>query len=797
MYRLAALLLILSCACCVAAPQRGVNLLSNPGFEQAAGSLSAGWSKAGLGYSLSPTGGVDGGACLYCPSGDPSEYHGAMQEVVFDPPVQHPFAVSGWSKAEGAEGVDYCLYMDCWYADGTNLWGQQRHFDNGTHDWQRISYVFDVTKPVTKIQFFILFRRCAGKAWFDNVSLSLVPFEFSGERVRPSLYGGNSIDYNAALTFPAKWTASVLRDGQSVFSTQGSGRNIEMSWPGTDASSRLLPGGDWRVQVVAKDELLGEELKHELPVRTQSGPGRGYVAWTESSMNRVLINTLPPESPSLSTHITLAGNEYESFQVALRTAPNQDLKGCTVEVGDLRGPKGSVIPARNITWEQVGFVEIKNLFQHPKLPTEAAPGWWPDPLLPVSRFDVPASTTQSLWFTVYAPPGTPRGEYEGQVRIHVPNSSDLVADVKAKVYGFDLPTQSHLKTAFALMDGYLEKLYGPLTPKLRQAYGDYVLQHRLNPDDISRTDPPDLEDLSHYNPRGLNAFNVINMVEPRGKRIWVCYSPLEFYTPQFKASLTERLDRYVPEMKRRGLGDKAYVYTFDERPAEFNPIMKEYFGLIKERYGIPTLTTAKVPQDPQVMKDLNIDWNCPVSSVYHFDEAERCRAAGLQVWSYICCGPRYPYANWLTEEPLVEARVIWWQAYQQKMDGFLYWGLNVWSHKDNNYLIDPEKDGPRLKWGVTTGTGKGDWTDTLSGDGILLYPGKEGPYGSIRLDNIRDGLEDYEYLWLLQERTGSVDTAREACLPVTESLTAFTRDPAVVKGQRDAIARRLEALGAK
>ena len=46
------------------------------------------------------------------------------------------------------------------------------------------------------------------------------------------------------------------------------------------------------------------------------------------------------------------------------------------------------------------------------------------------------------------------------------------------------------------------------------------------------------------------------------------------------------------------LADKAYVYTFDERPDEFYPIIREYFGLIKKRYGIPTLTTAKVPQDP-------------------------------------------------------------------------------------------------------------------------------------------------------------------------------------------------------
>jgi hypothetical protein len=135
---------------------------------------------------------------------------------------------------------------------------------------------------------------------------------------------------------------------------------------------------------------------------------------------------------------------------------------------------------------------------------------------------------------------------------------------------------------------------------------------------------------------------------------------------------------------------------------------------------------------------------------------------------------------------LIESRVIWWQAYQQKMDGFLYWGLNIWDQPGNDRPIDPAAN-PKLEWSITTG-GDYDW---LHGDGRLLYAGPDGPIGSIRLANIRDGLEDYEYLWLLAQRTGSVDTARQECIPVTEDLTTFTRDPGVLLRQRDAIAQRL------
>lgn len=204
-----------------------------------------------------------------------------------------------------------------------------------------------------------------------------------------------------------------------------------------------------------------------------------------------------------------------------------------------------------------------------------------------------------------------------------------------RVHDFTAPTRGHLKTAFALMQGYLEKVHGVrnVTPKLRQAYGDFLLAHRLNPDDITRTELPLLEDIACCHKRGLNAFNVLNLVAPRGSAPWRCWSPAESYTPDFKQSLIGKLDPFVADLKVRGLADRAYVYSFDERPKEFHPVIREYFGMIQQRYGLPTLTTAMVPQDPAAMRDLNVDWNCPISDVYSFTDAERCRAAGLQVWS--------------------------------------------------------------------------------------------------------------------------------------------------------------------
>ncbi len=776
-------------AAAAAVPQRGENLVVNGGFEEDAAS----WDPFGKGFRIDRTAAHTGAASLRCDGVDMDDTHGARQVIVLGPPVRHPFRVSGWARAQDAEvGQDFDVYLDLHHDDGTPLWGQIARFRAGTHDWEYSELVFDVARPIRTIEVHVLFRRARGTVWFDDIRVELAPFEVRHEQLWVAPFGGRSLQFTATTTLPARWDAQLTGPAGVVHRTAGDTLPARVQWREPDAAPMSM--GRHTLQVTFTDALRGESLTRTYPVEFDgSSRTRSCAVWVESSMRRVLPGSLPEVlPPPSSARIALAGNEYESFQVVVLPAPGVVLGEVAVEVEDLIcADRHSRIPAQCIEWRQVGYVRLEKLFQHGAYP-DAVPGWWPDPLLPVERARIPQGFAQPLWFTVFAPPGTPPGEYAGRVTLRLGPEETVHIPVQVTVYGFSLPVEGHMKTAFALMDGFLERVYGkPLSPELRQAYGDFVLRHRLNPDDISRTEPPAIEDLRHYRSKGLNAFNILNMVEERGNRVWVCWSPESVYTPAFKQRLQERLDPYVELLRREGLIGKAYIYTFDERGKEFYPIIREYFGMVKQRYPeVHTLTTAYIPQDPAVMRDLNVDWNCPLTAAYRFEDAERCRAAGLQVWAYICLGPRYPYANWLADDPLIEARVIWWQAFHQKLDGFLYWGLNIWDRLHNDRPIDPAA-GPLLDWSITTGA-PGTQYEHLHGDGELLYAGVHGPLGSIRLANIRDGLEDYEYLWLLGQAAGSLQEARQACLPVTTSLTEFTRDPATVLDQREAVARRVE-----
>ena len=93
----------------------------------------------------------------------------------------------------------------------------------------------------------------------------------------------------------------------------------------------------------------------------------------------------------------------------------------------------------------------------------------------------------------------------------------------------------------------------------------------------------------------------------------------------------------------------------------------------------------------------------------------------------------------------------------------------------------------------------------------IVYPGKEGLLGSLRFSAMRDGLQDFEYLWVLENKLSVIKSkfSREAvwldprqrslelCKRVVWSFHDYTRDPNVILNTREAIAREIEGLQIK
>ena len=143
----------------------------------------------------------------------------------------------------------------------------------------------------------------------------------------------------------------------------------------------------------------------------------------------------------------------------------------------------------------------------------------------------------------------------------------------------------------------------------------------------------------------------------------------------------------------------------------------------------------------------------------------------------------------------IDYRIVPWMCWKYDIRGFLYWCVNWWT------LVDPFKSAANTKW-------------EQNGNGLLFYPGPNGPLDSLRAEIFRDGMEDYEYFYLLKkgkqellsktfagdeaEKAKELVTRSERLLNVDRSLVgsifSFTKDEKILKERRHEIATTIEEM---
>jgi len=758
--------------------------LTNGGFEKVSGSSAAGWHAYGA-YALDPLVAHAGARSIRCEADGKNKGSGAMQELVYAHPDKAPVWFGGWSRSDGVSASDYCLYLDIWYEGGGNAWGVRADWSQPAHDWEYAGNVFYPEKPVAKIQAFVFVRNGKGRVWFDDLSLERRTPPLG---VRASHFFSdyprtlNGLYAEVDLWKPATWCAEALdATGGVRESLSGKGAHLSLAFERADTASKI------RISAEAGPEKMSAVL--DVPrFRRPGDPVTGTCAvWTADSMRRVMPLTYPTEAerahPSVSFDVARGGQE--SAQILVTAPSNAPVADVRVSLGAFTNAAGETLDGE-VGWMRVGYVRRMRPFHpHPDAVSDEEE-WIPDPLLPPRAFSVRAGATQGIWLTAHPGAHAKPDVYNGAVVIETNGEKVIRVPVTIRVLDFAQPSTFGLPTAFCVMDGFVRAQYPDRFDEMRRKAQDLMLDYRLNPDDISRTEPPRIEDLLHARDRGMSRFNVLNLVpQPKHPVKWVCYAPLEAYTPDFYEALKRRLVPYVAELRKNGLQNNAYFYGFDERPHAYYPAIDTLWKRLKTDFPeIPVMTTAMMFRD---MKDGKAypcqdttDWFCPLTSVYDVGLAEKLRAQGRQVWWYVCCGPTYPYANFASlEYPFVEGRLLGWMTYRCRADGLLYWHVNLWP------------DAPPLKTDdAFLSAWRAENSLRMPGDGQLLYPGEEGPMPSIRLANIRDGVEDYEWLAMLERRAGRA-AADQAAGEIVRSLTDFERDPQSLRRVR---ARMAEAL---
>jgi len=424
--------------------------------------------------------------------------------------------------------------------------------------------------------------------------------------------------------------------------------------------------------------------------------------------------------------MAMARNEFEGFQVLVYPMSGA-LEGVTFDWTDLiDAATGARIPRQDIECCR------QEVFQFH--PNGKINDWYfhgknfevPDPLIPAEPVDLPEHMSTPFWFTVRTRPETKPGSYRGTITVKAKNAPPRRLRLAVRVWNYKIPEKWNFETMGQTVWGFVRNVYGRITPELKRKYIDFLLDHRFSPTrQYIDTLSPDLEDIPYCIERGMSTV---------------------YLSGNFRGNIDALKKRY-DAVKKIGLIDRALVYIGDETK-EWKKMRERSDMIRKACPELMIMIGGSFPRkeldgiidifDPQIDRRANRVYSLPADQMLPM--ISKTQAKGEKFFWYVAAGPMLPCPNVQMEEPLIAARVLFWLTWKFGVTGFEYYCYNIWRHN----LPRKGKRWPEVPfspWG---------WGNT-NGDGMLFYPGPDGPFSSIRFENIRDGIEDWESHYVLRD----------------------------------------------
>ncbi|MBI4976868.1 MAG: DUF4091 domain-containing protein [Spirochaetes bacterium] len=365
------------------------------------------------------------------------------------------------------------------------------------------------------------------------------------------------------------------------------------------------------------------------------------------------------------------------------------------------------------------------------------------------------------------------------------------------VYDLTLPKKSALKVAFSFFEqNYVNwNAYGKLTDEQRLSLYRFIMSYRISPNNIYEKNVyPDTKYLP-----GMPEANFCTLGY---------YGPNNHISDADIETYASTISKKIALLKAAGFDtDQAYLYCFDEfaifRTRHFDEDSVRRFSarIVREFPGIKLMQTST--PDAGIIDLFNV-WVTPVDS-YELVKPEYRKRAGYEFWWYWVSEPR-PFPNFFLGYPAIESRMAMLIGFKYDLPGCLYWCINrEWP--DN---VGKNAQWPDAEWDAKYVNVFEKKDNFQCGQGNLVYPGRNGTiYPSLRFENLRDGIEDFDYLALLRTLAGEIRSGKRAkhtallaeidkllAMPdtVVASLSHWTKDSAVLLSYRDAVAKMIETI---
>jgi len=232
-------------------------------------------------------------------------------------------------------------------------------------------------------------------------------------------------------------------------------------------------------------------------------------------------------------------------------------------------------------------------------------------------------------------------------------------------------------------------------------------------------------------------------------------------TVEYDYLMKKYLSIVQDHLEEKGWLGKEYVYWFDEPNTENYPFVREGMEIIQR--SAPKIKRFITEHQPgSDIMDIT-DISCTVIGRLDAEIIKDLVAEGNEFWSYVCCCPKSPYLSLFIDHDDINMRMWLWLSYKFQLKGILIWSAMYWNSytaSPDGYLQNPWED--PMSYTVGYGLPYGKQVGWGNGDGRFFYPPNrdpgdrsrkyiDGPVPCLRLEKIRDGIEDYEYLLLLEK----------------------------------------------
>ncbi|MBQ7912445.1 MAG: DUF4091 domain-containing protein [Clostridia bacterium] len=544
------------------------------------------------------------------------------------------------------------------------------------------------------------------------------------------------------------------------------------------------------------------------------------------------------EKQDAEIYLSMMKDETEGTQLIITAG--QDISSYELIEAELSDGKGNTISTEQIDVYHQKYVQINEMFNINNT-TYRAGDRLPDMLLPMETAvaykenTVKKGENQGITVEITTISDTVPGIYSGVFTLKMDGKTKKIP-ATVEVWDIEYEGRRTFQSCFLIYRSFLAQGEYEANDEMMDAYVQTLLKYKINPDYVQRSDLGynNIENFTGYVQEYFENDNFNSIVIP-------VHLGFPFTHDGANANSVIEYVRKLVEIStpETNYVDYSYIYPSGYDEADIHEERKddairvfqeggdyqlmleravvecdEALDTLQEEYGkefrqqveqsildIPAIFT-NVNFVEEYVGELNSVF-CPYLNLFGDDiSAQKYQASAEDntngdLWAYTCCGPTNPYPTFHLDDFNLGTRVSGWMEKKYKINGYLYWAVNLYEPSGNHDVedfIDPY-DTP-------------DRASNCHGDGFLLYPGKyygsDSPFASLRLVNYRDSMDDYDMLCvyenLLNERATAYGTSVNFDDYVNDLYASifdeaiYYQDDALVYAAREELANRILAL---